>query len=235
MKIYSLLVILLLMAGINSPLLAQSEQQGVPFNGMVFDILGKPVKGAKIYITPNRIARSDKKGRFGLTDVNPTDTIHVRYKKVNYDIPVAGRKSIRITLGDQLLTEEDDELVAWGYGFVKRRESLEVSNGISGDELVRSGYNSILQALEGRIPGLNISANRGIGDQPKVSMRGINSINLDQTPLFVVDGVVVESLDIVSIYEVDHVEVLKDASIYGSRGANGAIIVITKRGGSSKK
>ena len=130
------------------PLAAQ--QQGVPFNGIVSDISGAPVKGARIYISKGRVARSDKKGRFGLTDVAATDTIHIYFKKRTYDIPVEGRKSLRVRLGDQLQAQEDQELVNWGYGFVKKRESLEISSGISGEDLVRSGYTNITMALQGR-------------------------------------------------------------------------------------
>lgn len=235
MKLKQLLLILALTIGSCATSWAQQpsdEQQDVPFNGIVSDLNGKPIKGAHIYINPKHVARSDRKGRFGLTNVNSDDTIKVRFKKNIYQIPVNGRKSLRITLGDQLQSEEDEELVAWGYGFVKKRESLTPSNGISGEELRRTGETSLLRALQGRIPGLNISPTGIIGPDASVSMRGINSIYADQTPLYVVDGVIVDSLDFISLYDVDHVEVLKDASIYGSRGANGAILVFTIRGGS---
>ena len=79
-----------------------AQQDDVPFNGTVSDLSGSPIRGARIYITKSRVARSDKQGRFGLTNVLPTDTIHIYYKKRNYDIPVCGRKSLRIRLGDQL-------------------------------------------------------------------------------------------------------------------------------------
>lgn len=208
------------------------KKDGVPFNGVVTDVAGAPLRGAKVYVvSPRYFSRSDKKGRFGLTDVNPDDTIHVIYRKTEYLIPVDGRKSIRIHLGDQVspVAQEDEELVNWGYGFVKRRESLEVSSGITGDELTRSGRTNLLDALQGLVAGLNVGPSR-IGHDPSVSMRGINSINLPQTPLFIVDGVVVESLEFISVWDVDRVEVLKDASIYGSRGANGAILVTMKHG-----
>lgn len=207
-----------------------AQEQGVPFNGTISDITGNPIKRARVYVSENRVARSDKQGRFGLTNVEPTDTIHIYYKKTTYDIPVNGRKSLRIRLGDQLEANEDEELVAWGYGFVKKRESLEISSGISGEDLVKSGYNNLMMALQGRVPGLNVTMGTRPGEEPELNVRGTNSFYADQTPLFVVDGMIVESLDFISIYDVERVEVLKEASIYGSRGANGAIIVITKKG-----
>lgn len=207
-----------------------AQQQGVPFNGIVSDISGTPIKGARIYISKSRVARSDKQGRFGLTNVEAADTIHVYYKKQTYDIPVSGRKSLRIRLGDQLQAQEDQELVNWGYGFVKKRESLEISSGISGEDLVRSGYTNITMALQGRVPGLVVNQTGRPGQDAELNIRGTNSFYADQTPLFVVDGIVVESLDFISVYDVERVEVLKEASIYGSRGANGAILVTTKKG-----
>lgn len=224
----SFLVSLFLLAGIA----LQAQNKEVPFNGIVTDIVGNPLKGAKVYVLSRSMySRSDKKGRFGLTNVHPDDTIHVLYKKVEYLIPVEGRQGIRIHLGDQLSpkVEEDNDLVNWGYGFVRRRESLDVSNGISGEELVRTGRSDVLSALQGRVPGLNIG-NARPGQSPSVTIRGVNSINLPLEPLYLVDGVQVESLEWVSVYDVDHVEVLKDASIYGNHGANGAILVTTKRG-----
>lgn len=212
-----------------STLCSLSAQEHVPFNGIVTDLAGQPLKGARIYVMQGLEARSDRHGRFGLTDVQATDTLHVRYRHEKYVVPVDGRKSIRIRLGDQMVAQEDQELVNWGYGFVKRRESLEVSNGLSGESLRRLGYSNVLEALQSRVPGLNITSSARPGVEPTVSMRGINSLYCDQTPLFVVDGVVVPSLEFVNIQDVDHIEILKDASIYGSRGANGAILVTTRR------
>lgn len=213
------------------PLLQAQEPEGMtPFNGLLLDIAGNPLKGARIYVTEHRVAHSNRKGRFGLTNVEPTDTLHILYRKTRYDIPVNGRKSMRITLGDQLMADEDQELISWGYGYVKRRESLEVSSGISGDELRRTGHTNLLEALQGKVAGLNIGPTNGPGDTPSMNIRGLNSIHGDPTPLFVVDGIIVDSLEWVNISDVERVEVLKDASIYGARGANGAILVTTKSG-----
>lgn len=204
---------------------AQNEAKTEPFNGIITDVAGNPIKGAKIFVINDKFfARSNKKGQFGLTNVLPTDTLHVLYQKQLYDIPVEGRKSIRIHLGDQLQAQEDDELVALGYGWIKRRESLQPSNGISGEVLVRMGRSNIMECLVGLVPGLSVSPNG------KALIRGISSINSPTDPLYVVDGMIVDSLDGINVYDVDHVEVLKDASIYGVQGANGAILVFTKRG-----
>ncbi len=206
----------------------------VPFNGIIYDSNAKPMKGARIYTkSPRRYATSDKQGRFGLTDVQPDDTIHVKVnkRKIPYAIPVDGRKSMKIFLADEQnpKVNEDDELVSFGYGFVKKRESTGVSSGISGEDLVRTGQRDIVSALKGRVAGLDVSPSG------EVTIRGVHSLTLSNEPLYIVDGVVVYDLRNINIHDVDYVEVLKDASIYGSRGANGAIIVYTKTGKSIQK
>lgn len=204
------------------------EQKAVPFNGVVADILGQPLKGAKVWVVdPNYYTTTDKKGKFGLTNVQPTDTLHVKYKKQLYLIPVDTMKSVRVRLGDELKYEvrQDEELVNTGFGFVKRRESCNSSTGISGEVLVRTGRIDLMEALQGLVPGLTIINGKAV-------IRGLATIYGSSDPLLIVDGVEVETLSYVNVYSVDRVEVLKDANLYGAKGANGAILVTTKRGGS---
>ena len=202
------------------------KQDGVPFNGIVEDALGQPLKGAKVWVvSPNYFATSDKMGKFGLTNVMPNDTIHVKFKKHVYNVPVDSMKSIRVRIADELRIEaqEDQELVNTGYGFVKRRESCSATTGIPGEVLVRTGRTNVLDAMQGLVPGLTVSNGKAV-------IRGVGTINSTSDPLFIVDGVEVQSLSFVSVYDVDRVEVLKDANMYGAKGANGAILVTTKRG-----
>ena len=206
------------------------KQKAVPFNGVVADLLGQPLKGARVWVvSPDYYTTTDKKGKFGLTNVRPTDTLHVKYKKQLYLIPVDTMKSVRVRLGDELKYEvrQDEELVNTGFGFVKRRESCNSSTGISGEVLVRTGRIDLMEALQGLVPGLSIVNGKAV-------IRGLATINGSPDPLFLVDGVEVESLSFVNVYVVDRVEVLKDANMYGVKGANGAILVTTKRGGSKR-
>ena len=207
----------------------------VPFNGLLLDREMKPKKGVKVYVKdPKRYATTDKQGRFGLTDVQPDDTLTlVLSKKESILIPVEGRRGIRIILAgnNHADAENDDDLANIGYGYVKRREHTGVSSGISGDRLRATGARDIMSALRGLVPGLVVSGSPGNYD---VTIRGKHSLLLSSEPLYLVDGVVVPALDFVSMYDVDNVEVLKDASQYGSRGANGAILVTTKTGATRK-
>lgn len=205
---------------------ASAQQNNtIPFNGIIEDALGNPLKGAKVWVINNWYAKSNKKGRFGLTNVSATDTLHVKYKSSQYDIPLEGRKSIRVRISDQMSfnAREDEELANTGYGFVKRRELNIPSSGISGEILIRTGKTNILDALQGLVPGLSVTNGKAI-------IRGIGTLYGSTDPLFIVDNVEVSSLSYINVYEVDSVEVLKDGSIYGSKGGNGVIIVKTKTG-----
>ena len=202
------------------------EQKAVPFNGVVADILGQPLKGAKVWVVdPNYYTTTDKKGKFGLTNVQPTDTLHVKYKKQLYLIPVDTMKSVRVRLGDVLKYEvrQDEELVNFGYGFVKRRESCMATTGIPGELLVRTGRTNLLDAMQGLVPGLVVSNGKAV-------IRGIGTIYGSTDPLFILDGVEISSLSFVNVNDVETVEVQKDGSMYGAKGANGVILVTTKHG-----
>jgi hypothetical protein len=202
------------------------KQKVVPFNGVVEDVLGQPLRGARVWVVnPDYYATTDRKGKFGLTNVQPTDTLHVKYKKQIYNVPVDSMKSVRVRIADEIKFEaqEDKELVNIGYGFVKRRESCSSSSGIPGEVLVRTGRTNILDALQGLVPGLTVSNGRAV-------IRGIGTINSSSDPLFILDGVEVPSLSFVNLNDVERVEVQKDGSIYGVKGANGVILVTSKHG-----
>ena len=208
------------------------ESSGVPFNGMITDLIGTPIKRAKLYITPTKYTYSDRKGRFGLTDVKEGDTLKILYKKTIYYIGLTGQKSLRIRLGDKIEeASEDEELISYGYGYVTRREYTNSGNVLTGESLQKEGYTTVMEALRGRVPGLNISGGTGLGETASVNIRGINSILGSSTPLFLLDEMEVSSFDNVNLSDVDRIEVLKDANMYGVKGANGVIKVTTKKGG----
>ena len=100
-------------------------QDDVPFNGILSDLAGKPIRRAHVWVrTPRDYAMTDGEGRFGLTNVRPTDTLNIDIKKRRYRIPVAGRRSMRLQLADEtnFKAEEDSLLTDIGFGFVNRRE-----------------------------------------------------------------------------------------------------------------
>lgn len=198
-----------------------------PFNGLLLDLEGKPVKGAKIYVhNPKQYAKSDKKGQFGLTDVKPTDTIHVVVKKQVYAIPVNGSKGMRITVGDITAKGvEDQQLVDAGIGYVKKREYLGPRSGVTGEQLVATGQSDLIQAMRGLIPGVQVVDTESGAN---VNVRNSTSFNAESSPLWVVDGAESKNPPSLTVLEVEKVEVIKDGAGYGTRGANGVIIVTLK-------
>ena len=212
--------------------LSAQAPRKIPFNGLLTDLSGKPIKRARVYVkSPKDYALTNKDGEFGLTNVYPQDTLKILLKKKQLiSVPVDGKKSIVIRLaGETVETEEDERLVSLGFGYISRREHTGVSNYISGDELRKSGAHDIISALQGRVPGLNITGNGTMGGaNQEISMRGTRSFTASQTPAFVVDNVVVPSFQGINLNDVDYVEIMKDATVYGSNGANGAIIVHLK-------
>lgn len=212
--------------------IGQNSNQGVPFNGVIVDLNNNPVKRARVYVTDeNRYAVSDKKGRFGLTDVGPTDTLHVKYRNEMYVIPVDGLKSVRIRLADQkqYTAVGDESLVSIGYDYVKTREQFNAGSTITGEDLVRTGRFDLVEALQGLVPGLRLTRGE-FGEGTRANIRNSASLNGNTEALYVVDGVIVDSLFGIDVHTVDHVEILKDANIYGAQGGNGAIVVYTKQG-----
>lgn len=115
---------------------------------------------------------------------------------------------------------EGDMRIDVGYG-TKRRKDLTTDVGyIDGQDDANASYTNIYDMIQGKVPGVQVSGS-------KITIRGVNSINLSTDPLFVVDGIVVNSIDNISPRQVKSISVLKgsDASIYGSRGAGGVILI----------
>lgn len=207
-----------------------AQERKVPFNGILKDLNEKPIKKARIYINnPRSYAMSNKLGAFGLTDVNYADTLNIIIKKQTYQVPIDHKRSIVILLDTETgkyATREDFELLDKRFDHVNHRER-NLGTIISGEKLRQTNCNNLLEALAGKVPGLNVTKNES-GGVAKASMRGINSFNSDTTPIFVLDGTVVSNIDTFPLHDIDYIEVLKDGSYYGSRGSNGAILIFTK-------
>lgn len=215
-----------------------------PFNGLLLGMDGKPIKGARVYVrNPREYAKSDKEGKFGLTYVEPTDTLHIVIrKKIKYEVPVDGRKGMRIIIGDNGATaKEDEEIINMGLGYVKRREYLGSRSGITGEELAKTGETDLVAALCKAMPSISMQETQHTKDNGdgtlsvtgysySINIRNSMSVNASTAPLWVVDGSASTTPPPVTVMEVQKVEVLKDGSGWGTRGANGVIIVTLKDG-----
>ncbi|MCD0489342.1 TonB-dependent receptor [Pedobacter sp. MC2016-14] len=142
----------------------------------------------------------------------------------------------KATLNVALVAEDKslDEVVVIGYGSVKKRDLTGSVTSVKADDIVRSPVSNAMEALQGRVAGLDIQRGSGqAGSNPAVLLRGNRSFLASQSPLYVIDGVPAGSIDNINPNDIESIDVLKDASstaIYGAAGGNGVIMITTKKG-----
>src|SRR5690606_36126058 len=127
-----------------------------------------------------------------------------------------------------------EEIVVIGYGSVKKADLTGSISVISENELQNIPSGSFTRAMQGSASGLYISQTGSPGEEAQIRVRGIGSINQNSNPIYIVDGVITSGISFINPSNIESIQVLKDASataIYGADGANGVIIVTTRRGG----
>ena len=177
---------------------------------------------------------TDVEGNYRLTVADEVTTLV--FSSIGYtttEVPIEGRTTIDLTLAPDVQSLE--EVVVVGYGTQKKSDVTGSIGVVDSEELLRAPVTNAIQGLQGRVAGVNVFLNSGSPtSSPRVLIRGLGTINGDSSPLYVVDGVVMEDIQFLNPNDIKSMEVLKDASstaIYGARGANGVILVTTKRGG----
>ena len=215
-------------------------------SGLVSDQNGQALAGVSVIIKgTQKGTTSDEKGRYRLVvpDQNlgngdaASRPLVLAFSFVGYlaqEITVGNRTQIDVTL--TVDNKSLDEVVVVGYGTVRKSDLTGSVSSIKGDQLTAYPATGVVQALQGRAPGVQIQANNGDpGGAFKIRIRGGTSINASSDPIFVIDGFVGGVLP--PPEDIESIEVLKDASataIYGSRGANGVVMVTTKQGKAGK-
>ena len=206
--------------------------------GVVRDANGAPLMGAGVVVsgtTQGTVTNLD--GTFSLSV--PSGTVVLDITSLGYvskQVEVApGQGNITVVLEDDSLSLT--ETVVIGYGTMKRRDLTGSISHVSTEELTAYPVTDPIYALQGRVPGVVISQNTGSpeGDYT-IRIRGVNSIKGSNDPLYIIDGIPSSTASI-NTYDIESLEVLKDASataIYGSRGANGVVLITTKKGKSGK-
>lgn len=235
-KMVILFVTVILFSSFSMDISAGNEQGQVKkITGMVKDAGGEAVIGANVVVkgTTNGTI-TDINGDYTLEGVPANGTLLISY--IGYltrEEPVNNRTQITIVLMED--TKMLDEVVVVGYGTMRKSDVTGSIGVAKGDELTKTQSFSALENLRGKVSGVNIFSN---SSQPgaysnRVIIRGMATINSSSDPLYVVDGVVMEDFGLLNPNDIESIEVLKDASsaaIYGARGANGVIMVTTKRG-----
>jgi len=230
MKLIMLMTSLWLLSGI-----AYSQERSL--QGMVMNAKTKePLPGVGIKTKDGtKSSVTDAEGRFRIV-ISP-NTKSLIISSIGYEtkeVPVQQQGLLRIELVEQ--EQNLDEVVVVGYGTQTKRAVTGAVASISHEKFQDRSFSNVAQSLAGQLAGVNISQSQGApGQSPNIRIRGTSSITAGTNPLYVVDGMPIENFNLNNInpQDIESVEVLKDASsaaIYGSRGANGVVLVTTKLG-----
>ncbi|MCB0853681.1 MAG: TonB-dependent receptor, partial [Bacteroidetes bacterium] len=220
--------------------MSHSFAQTGTVTGTVTDQNGSPLEGATVLVKNSTTgALTDAQGKFSLPAGNDAVLVISYFGYSRMEVEVKGQSSLKIAMTQDFA--QLDEVVVTGYGTQRKRDVTAAISSVSAQEISEIPVASTVDALKGRVAGVDIqSVNGRPGQAPAIQIRGQRSITAGNQPLFVVDGVPLVSggtaFDI-NPQDILSVEILKDAastSIYGSRGANGVILITTRRGSSGK-
>ncbi len=219
-------VIFVLLIAIVSSVSALAET----LKGRVLDESELPLVGATVKIAhPKRVVVTDAEGWFRIPDVRKDIEVEVSY--IGYSAEKRNWKGGELVITMKPLAQSMDEVVVIGYATVKKRDLTGAVSAVGADQLGSQRSPSLTTALQGTMPGLNVSRSGSMpGSSGTMTIRGITTLS-DNNPLILVDGMPVGSLDMVNPDDVQQISVLKDAaaaSIYGARAAAGVILVTTK-------
>ncbi len=215
------------------------QAQSIQVSGKVTDEAGKALEGASVQEKgTNKTAVTDAGGSFQLS---------VSSAKSKLLISFVGYEPLEITVGNKTqlvlvlkaVNESLTDVVVVGYATVKRKDVTGSVAGINQKDIRSRPVDNAVQAMQGKVAGVDISSNERPGTVPTINIRGVRSLTASNSPLFVVDGIplITGGIENINPNDIETIDVLKDASataIYGSRGANGVVIVTTKQGKAGK-
>jgi TonB-linked SusC/RagA family outer membrane protein len=207
--------------------------QGRKITGSVIDNTGEPVMGANVLEvgTTNGVI-TDLDGNFTL-NVQPNAKLQVSFiGYTSQTVAVGNQTNLKITLVED--SKALDEVVVIGYGVVKKRDLTGSVSSVKTEDIQKVASNNAMSAMQAKVPGLDIQQSSGeAASGISMTLRGNRSISASNSPLIMVDGVEYGSTLDIPASDIESMEILKDASstaIYGTKGANGVILITTKRG-----
>ena len=221
--------ILILMLILSSNMYAQNDKK---ISGKVTDTKGESIPGASVKIknTTTGVA-TDIDGKFSLNVPNNATLVVTSVGYDNQEVILNSRSEVIIMLKTN--TKELQEVVVVGYGTQRKVDITGSTASVKGEELVKQPVLTATQAIQGKVAGVQIINSGQPGSSPIIRIRGTSTALAGTATLFVVDGVLTDDITNINTADIVNLDVLKDASstaIYGSRGANGVIIITTKRG-----
>lgn len=206
--------------------------------GRVADSNGDPLIGVSVFVDGKPVAVTDLDGHFSIPSAQPSSKIEFSYVGYQNQTVTIGKKTqLDITMQDD--SHALNEVVVVGYGTLRKSDLTGSVGSIGTEKLNEKGAPSILEGLQGAVPGVNITKTAGrAGSSMNIEIRGKNSISGSQSPLYVVDGVICSDIDFLNPQDIERIDILKDASstaIYGSRATAGVVMVTTKSGANVAK
>jgi TonB-linked SusC/RagA family outer membrane protein len=218
----------------------ESTTQGQTVSGIVRSGTdNQPLTGVTVQVKGStKATATDSKGHYILKNIFPSDSLsfsNIGFKEET--VGVNGRQEVNIRLEVEVASL--NQVVVIGYGTAQKRDLTGAIESIKMSDLPPEANGNLMQALRGYAAGLNVTGGgSSSGDEPTFDIRGQTSLSATDAPLIVVDGIIFQgSITDINIADVDRIDVLKDASaaaIYGSRSANGVILITTKKGHGNK-
>ncbi|TLX75758.1 TonB-dependent receptor [Labilibacter sediminis] len=212
-------------------------QEQMTVQGKVTDSSNEGIPGVSVVIkgtTQGTI--TDFEGNYSISALSDAMLIFSFIGYESQEVPVNSQSAINVILQES--TESLDEVVVVGYGSQKVKDLTSAITTVASEELAKTPAATAMQALQGKVGGMQVVSSGQPGNQPTVRVRGIGSFqSAGQNPLYVVDGMFYDNIDFLNISEIESISVLKDASaaaIYGVRAANGVILIETKSGQQGK-
>ncbi len=221
-------------SGVNN----STQQQGLKVKGKVTDASSSPLPGVAVVVKGSTIGMiTDNEGIYSLSNIPQNAILQFKFVGMKtQEVTVGNKTIIDIILEDETIGIE--EVVAIGYGTAKKRDVTGAVGSVKAEAIVRSNPVQPAKALQGQLAGVNVNkVNSRPGSDYTIDIRGVHSISFSSEPLVVIDGVMGGKLNTLNPSDIETMDVLKDASsaaIYGARGANGVIIITTKKGASGK-
>lgn len=216
------------------------QQKSLTVNGVVLDVSGEPIIGANVYVKgdPSHGSITDLDGKFVLNVPDNAVLVISYIGYIEQEVGVNGKSDMKVVLKED--SESLDEVVVVGYGTVKKSNLTSSVSKITDEALKDRPVSTVSEAFQGQLAGVQAQASNGgiPGEEMTIRIRGINTVNGDSSPLYVIDGVPRDNMSGISPSDIATVQILKDASataIYGSRGANGVVLIETKTGKGSAK
>jgi TonB-linked SusC/RagA family outer membrane protein len=215
-------------------------QNAMTITGKVTDSGGAALTGTNVIVLGTSTGvQTDLNGNYSITVQNPA-TAMLEFSFIGYakqQVTVGNQSVVNVILQEEYIGL--NELVVVGYGTVRKKDLTGSVSSIKSAEITKTATNNALQSMQGKIAGLDITKSSGeSGSGITIALRGNRSINASNTPLFLVDGIEYGSTLDLNASDIQSIEVLKDASstaIYGTRGANGVVIITTKKGAAAGK